>query len=312
LIQSLRERYPSSYIAYLGEKNAVELLKNNCYLDKIIGFDFNLTFLEHINFIRNLRKEKFDVIIDLFGNPRSAILSFLSGAKIRVGGDFKVRGKLFTHRVKNNDIKHNAIEHHLRFIKLFGITPTTYKTKIFLKDEEITIARKFLIDEGVDFTKKVIGIYPGATWPAKRWFPEKFAELADSISKDLNYQVVFLQDEKDSLIIQNIKINIKLEHKFLKILSLREIASIIKIFDIFIANDCGLLHIAPAVGNRTIGLFGPGEEDIWFPYNEVDGCIAIRKDIWCHPCHLDFCDRMDCWKLLNIEEIISKIKKLFY
>jgi len=57
-------------------------------------------------------------------------------------------------------------------------------------------------------------------------------------------------------------------------------------------------------------LFGPGEENIWFPYNKEDGFISIRKDIWCHPCHLDFCDRMDCWKLLRIEDVLIALENI--
>jgi ADP-heptose:LPS heptosyltransferase len=184
LIQTVKERYPNSFIAYLGEKDSVELLKNNPYIDKIIGLDFSLPLFQYIKFILDLRKEKFDIVIDLFGNPRSAILSFLSGAGIRIGGDFKGRGKLFTHRIKNSSEKQNAIEYHLNFVKTFGILPTTYHPEIFLKDEEISSAKNFLQAEGIDLNKKVIGIYPGATWPAKKWFPEKFAELADIIAQN--------------------------------------------------------------------------------------------------------------------------------
>jgi len=69
-----------------------------------------------------------------------------------------------------------------------------------------------------------------------------------------------------------------------------------------------LMHLAPAVGTKTIGLFGPGENDMWFPYNVEDGFISLRKNVPCHPCHLDYCDKLDCWKLLEVEEVLEKIK----
>jgi ADP-heptose:LPS heptosyltransferase len=82
-----------------------------------------------------------------------------------------------------------------------------------------------------------------------------------------------------------------------------------------VANDAGPMHIAVAVGTPTIGIFGPGEEDIWFPYDSADGHRALRKDVPCHPCHLDFCDRqgdgyMECMNLLSVDEVLHAIKSL--
>ena len=88
VIRAVRKKFPNSYIAYLADKNAITLLENNPYLDELIPLDFSWTLKEQLNFIKTLRTKKFDLVIDLFGNPRSAILSFLSGAKTRIGGEF--------------------------------------------------------------------------------------------------------------------------------------------------------------------------------------------------------------------------------
>jgi ADP-heptose:LPS heptosyltransferase len=78
------------------------------------------------------------------------------------------------------------------------------------------------------------------------------------------------------------------------------------------------MHIAVAVGTPTIGIFGPGEENIWFPYTTAypDGSskhIALRKDVPCHPCHLNVCNRagdeyMECMKLLSVGEVYDAVK----
>jgi ADP-heptose:LPS heptosyltransferase len=72
------------------------------------------------------------------------------------------------------------------------------------------------------------------------------------------------------------------------------------------------MHIATAVGTTTIGIFGPGEENIWFPYASPH--LALRKNVPCHPCHLDFCNRqgeefMECMKLLSVDEVFAEVKK---
>jgi lipopolysaccharide heptosyltransferase II len=305
LIKTLKVNYPTSQLFYMAEKEAISLLMHNPDLSGLIPLDFNISIIEYLKFINKLRKYKFDIVIDLFGNPRSALLTFLSGAKVRIGGDFKCRGKLFTHRISESDDRKDQISYHLGFIENFGVQSLHKKTKIYLNSHEQDNALKILTATGIDVKSRMIGIYPGATWPAKRWFPEKFALLADDLYRDLNAQVVFFQGIKDSDIIKEIIGKSNWNHFYLDPQNLRTTANLISIMDVFISNDCGLMHIAPAVDTRTIGLFGPGEEDIWFPYLKEDGHIAIRKDIWCHPCHLDVCNRMDCWKLLDISEVVE-------
>lgn len=307
LVQTLKERFPASSISYLGEKGSVDVLKNNPYIDEIIPFDFNLKGFAYLKFLNELRKRKFDIVIDLFGNPRSAIFSFVSGARVRIGGDFRGRGRLYNHRINHKEFKGNQIDFHLNFINQFGVKPTTKDTKIFISNEELEKADSLLKENKIEPTNKLIGIYPGATWPAKRYFPEKFAELADKLKND--FEVVFLQSKNDADIISQIKKFSQIKHIYFDPLQLREVAALISRFDILISNDCGIMHIGPAVETNTIGLFGPGENDIWFPYSEEKGHTALRKEIWCHPCHLDFCDRLDCWKLLEVDEIIKCVKR---
>jgi ADP-heptose:LPS heptosyltransferase len=94
---------------------------------------------------------------------------------------------------------------------------------------------------------------------------------------------------------------------------LRELAAVISLCRAFVSNDAGPMHIAAAVGTPTIGIFGPGEEDIWFPYPAASGHRALRKDVPCHPCHLDFCNRpgegfMECMKLLTPAEVLAAVE----
>lgn len=93
VIRSLRHAFPDAYIAYMGDAGAVSLLEQNPHLNEIIPFDFSApTLLEQPRVAWLLRRRKFDMVIDLFGNPRSALLTRLSGAPVRVGLDRPGRG----------------------------------------------------------------------------------------------------------------------------------------------------------------------------------------------------------------------------
>jgi heptosyltransferase-2 len=102
-------------------------------------------------------------------------------------------------------------------------------------------------------------------------------------------------------------------------MKLRQLAAIISQCSVYVSNDAAPMHISVAVGTKTIGIFGPGEENIWFPYlppyyDTSAGHLALRKNVPCHPCHLDFCNRegngfMECMKLLSVKEVFEEVKK---
>ena len=321
IIQSVRKAYPEAYIAYLGEKNAVSLIEHNPYLNEIIPFDFSRpTVLEQPRVAFVLRRQKFDLAIDLFNNPRSALLTYLSGAWLRVGAERKGRGRLYTIQVKDDGRPKTAIEFHNQFIRAAGIEPTSDRTEIFVSEDERREARIYLrwLDHEntpLDMSKPIVGIHPGATWPAKRWLPERFGELADMLVAKLGVQVIMLVGPNDSNAISAVLRHSISNIKVLNNLPLRQLAAIITNCSLFIANDAGPMHIAAAVGIPTIGLFGPGEEDIWFPYHLNEGHLALRKDVPCHPCHLDFCNRegdgyMECMKLLSVDDVFSSAERV--
>jgi ADP-heptose:LPS heptosyltransferase len=130
IIRSVRNAYPDAYIAYLGEKNAVSLLEHNPNLDEIVPFDFSRpTIFEQPRVVFQLKRRKFDIAIDLFNNPRSALFTYLSGARVRVGAERKGRGKLYTVQVKDDGTAKTAIEFHNQFIRAIGIEPTSSRTE---------------------------------------------------------------------------------------------------------------------------------------------------------------------------------------
>ena len=320
VIRSVRNALPEAYIAYLGEKHAVSLLEHNPCLDEIIPFDFaRPTIVEQPLVAFHLRRRHFDLAIDLFNNPRSALLVYLSGAKTRVGADRKGRGSLYTIRVKDDGGPKTAIAFHNQFIRAVGIEPTSNRTEIVLTDDERREARIYLrwVDHEnnpLDMNRPIVCIHPGATWPAKRWLPERFGELADLLVAKLGVQVIMIGGANDTA-----EINSSLKHsvsnvKVLQNLPLRQLAAIISHCSLFIGNDAGPMHIAAALGTSTIGLFGPGEENIWFPYSAAEGHSALRRDVSCHPCHLDFCNRqgdgyMECMKLLAVGEVLEAAER---
>lgn len=319
LLRALGEAYPTAKITYLAETPYISLLQNHPFVHERAAFDFKglrqmgpLAQLQHqVRFLKKLRHAKFDLAIDLFGNPRSALQVWLSGARIRVGGDFKGRGKLYNLRINYRNLRIDAIQFHLKTLEPLGIEiPANPVTEIFTTSEEDQQAQVFLKSKGLDGTQPIIGIHPGATWPAKMWFWERFAALVQQIQTELKLPVLLTHGPGEESRITKIQQALPQKIPTTGVLSLRELAAVLKKLSVYVSNDCGPLHLAVAVGTKTLGIFGPGEPDIWFPYDTNRGHRFLHKAQACWPCHKDFCKNKDCMRAIEVNEVFETVREM--
>lgn len=319
LIQALAQAYPQTHLAYLAETPYISLLENHPDLREIIPFDFkgisNLGYWQQlkkqIQFLNQLRAAKFDLAIDLFGNPRSALQCWLSGAPYRIGGDFKGRGKLYNIRIDNRGKKLNAIQFHLQSLRPLGIPiPEKPVTAIYTTPSEDHWAEAYLSSLQLDLNQPIIGIHPGASWPAKMWLLERFVALIRQINTRLNFPVLLTHGPGEEIRLQQIRNQLNSEVFVTKRLTLRQLAAVLKKLTLYVSNDCGPLHLAVAVGTKTLGIFGSGEPEIWFPYPRESGHRYIHKPPVCWPCHRDFCDTLECMSAITVDEIFYIIEEM--
>lgn len=308
VVHNLKRAFPDASITYLAAKPYHQLLFHNPDIDKVIGFDLE-NISQQFPVISSLIKNKFDIALDLFGNPRTAVLSYLTGARIRIGGDFRGRRIFYTHRINNNGLNLSSIDFHLNYLKPLGIEPEFTQPKIFISSEERLWAKEYL--EKIKFNNKpIVGIHAGATWPAKKWHASRFGELARMLMENLGVQVFFTAGPYDIDLVSKIIKDYSLDVNTPEVLNIRQLCSVIERFSVFISNDCGPMHIAPAVGVPTIGIFGPGRPDIWFPYSEEKGHRAIFKTLWCSRCGRDFCDDLKCMDAVSTEDVYNAASEI--
>jgi ADP-heptose:LPS heptosyltransferase len=315
IIRTLREAYPDAHISYLGDSKAVSLLQHNPFIDEIIPFDFSKdSLLYQLKMYALMFSKKFDLTIDLYSNPRSALMTFATRAGMRIGGDSKSRGKLYTHKICDDGLMKSAIDYHYMSLKPLGITPKHYRTEIFLTEKEKSAAKRSLQSLGVDVSRKLIAIHPGATWPNKIWLREHFAGLIKDIIEHTDSEIILSPGPRDAELMNYLKNNYNSGVTILPLLSVRELASILSLANVFVSNDCGPMHIGVAVGVKTIGIFGPEPVEIWFPYDRNEGHLPLFKKIFCSPCRTTSCFRegseyLECMKLITVEEISKAVRE---
>jgi ADP-heptose:LPS heptosyltransferase len=303
VLSALKKALPEARITYLAEAPYSTLLEHHPLVDTILSIDKN----GQLPVIEKLIRSHFDVAIDLFGNPRSALLIWLSGAKMRVGGDFRGRKLLYTHKIRDNGVAKTAIDFHLRYLEPLHIQPSTARPFVIVTNEEDAWAKEFLARKGYDFDRPIIGIHPGATWPAKRWLPERFGQLANKLFEQLGVQVFFTLGPREDDILQAVLDVCKFTVAEPVILPLRQLATLLKQFQVYVTNDCGPMHLAPAVGTKTVAIFGPGEPEIWFPYDRALGHRLVFHDIDCSRCHRDLCPEMLCMQAITVDQVYEQV-----
>ncbi len=311
VIHTLRDAFPNAHIAYLGDAKAVSLLGQNPYLNEIIPFDFSKdSFLYQIKMYKRMFAEKYDLTIDLYSNPRSALMTFATRAKVRIGGDASGRGKLYTIRSKDDRKLKSAIDYHYQSLAPLGIQPKYYNTEIFLAKQERDDALSLMMSLGIDPSKKNIAIHPGATWPNKIWLKENFAVLIARLVAESDVNILLSPGPGDAELMAYLRKSFLKRVFTLPLLPVRKLAAVLSHCTVFVSNDCGPMHIGVAVDAKTIGIFGPEPTEIWFPYDRSKGHIPLFKKLHCSPCRTTRCLRdatgyLECMRLITVDEVFS-------
>lgn len=308
ILDDLKKNFPSAEIHYLTETFAKDALVNNPFVNKIHTMEKTEFVLKVAS---RLRKEKYDMIIDLWSNPRTAQITFLIHSKYRVG--FSYRGRRYAYNILGTSGKgeHHSAEHNLELLKPLGITITSKQIHFYTNNEDDYWAAEF-IKENKRLEKIIIGIVPSGGWKSKRCDANKWVEICNAIKQKLD--VIFLilwgpGDESDANFIKN---NLRDDAILIPKVSIGKLSSLIKQCHLIIANDSGPMHIAAALGIPTIGIFGPTNPKAHGPYSPNSDYV-IKEDLHCIICNKLECPyNHECMQQLPVEEVVMKMQKLLF
>jgi len=316
LLPGLREFYGDAKIHFMVESQGKEVLENNPYVDQIVVLPLKewkklsgvKAWLSGLRFLRMVRKEKYDVVFDLFGNPRSAFITWITGAPLRVGFSFCGRKYAYNKRIVPRGGEVHEVEFNLDalralnipVIKAFPLFPIPKKDKDFID--------RWIKENGLE-KSFLVGLNPWGSWQAKRWGLEKFAALTDKLVETYQAKVVVLWGPGEREHAEKIK---ALAHHPVFIApetSLKELGALLSRCQLVVANDSGPMHISAAVGTKTIGIFGPTRWQLQGPYGRGHG-VAYKKGLACLGCNRLSCEKMTCMKDLSVDEVMEVVEQV--
>jgi heptosyltransferase-2 len=312
-VAAIRATYPQAHIAVLVKPWVADIYELFSAVNEIIIYENKFdTPAGVFRLARMLKGKKFDVAILLQNAIEAAIIAFSAGIPLRAGYDSDARGLLLTHRVHLTEEirKVHQIDYYLEMVKALGCVPGDREMHLESKINPLDvqdILRKFIPE-----TKKtVIGIAPGATYgPAKRWFPDRFAAVADKLNEHFSSQEILLGGKADWEVAQKVQ---KLARTKLINLAgkttLREAIYLISQCRLFISNDSGLMHIAGALNIPTIALFGSTNPATTAPAGNKS--TIVRREVSCSPCLKETCPTdFRCMRLISVEDVFKAAQNL--
>lgn len=298
---ALRKRYPEAKISWLVHPQFAGFVPDAPVIDEVLYFDKvkfkKMGFIEKIKYffeIRSLLHSKhFDLVIDMQGLFKSAVLAAISGCSNRIGYcEMREGSGLISKAICGSHSKDHVIERYLDVARFLGadVQSVDYPMPDLTKESR-SVAEK-LKQKGL--SGEYVVIVPGARWVTKEWPVEHYAELANMLVAD-NMSVVLAGGPDDAAKGEAVK-KISGSDKVIDLTgqtSLRELAALIKNSSFYISADTGPLHFAAALKKPLVAMYGPTKADRTGPYGS-DNAKVILTPAKCAGCLKKSCSDWHC------------------
>ncbi len=307
VLPNLRYAFRDASISFLTEKPAAEIILDNPYVDTPIIFDPSTE--SYFGLLMRMRRARFDLVFDLFCNPRSAQMTFATRATIRVGYPFRGRAWAYNVHVRTRADRVHNTEFNLDALAHLRIPISERRLCFPLPQSRLTqfseTARGMRERSG-----PLIALNSSGTWVTKRWGLKQFAQLGDLLVERLDANVLLLWGPGEEQDVAEIQRSMRNRSHIAPPTSIGELGALLAQCDFTVSNDSGPMHISAAVQTPTLGIFGPTNPELQGPFHS--GSAWIRLDgLDCLGCNLTQCRIGNvCMRDLRAETVFDAFVKL--
>jgi heptosyltransferase III len=315
VFSALKQAMPQALIDAYIYREAEPMLEGHPSIHQLIGYERRKReglisrLSNELSLLRRIRKEKYDLIINLTEGDRGTIAALASGASIRVGFDPKGKWqkKVFTHIVKHTPTPRHVVEKNLDAVRRIGIFPGLEERPLYFHVPEETLhALRMKIGEGF------ILIHPTSRWRYKCLPVQTMRSLAERLVQE-GHRVVFTSgpDPIERKMVAEITTGLDVISLAGQI-SLKELGGLIQLSQMLVSVDSVPFHIASALKAPAIAMFGPTSELTWGPWQNPNARI-LTEAFSCRPCFQDGCGGSkysDCLHTMRVEKILTAIEEM--
>lgn len=318
LVNRLHHERPDIKIDWLVNDSYAELVESHEAVNRVWKFRRKawgrnwwspLTHFGIVSLISSIRKERYDVCLDLQGLLRSGLLTFFAGAGKRAGLSSGREGSVHCYDtlIDPGEDPH-AVDILLRGLKVFDTArPKTPSFGLKVMDGARAAVGKVLSDIGIK--GRYLVFHPGARWQTKRWPVERWRELAERVSHGSGLPILFTGSPDDATLIDGIVKGNPKSFGLAGKVELVELASLLNDAVLMVSVDSGPMHLAAALSKPIVAIFGPTSPERTGPLS-VGGVEILQAGTECVPCFSRQCERdLECMSGISAESVEARVMK---
>lgn len=308
-ILGLKERFPAWELDIVVQPGLASLVQNNPYLTRCWSFPGRNWQL--LRLARNLRAQRYDLVIILHGNdPEVSLLAWLTGSPFLIGSGKSPLSFSYSLGVAPGGPLEHAIDRRFNFVRPLGVEGRNKQMEIFLTPEVKKEAAQILARHFDGPPPLLVALHPGGSEPYKHWPLDYFVSLGEFLQQAYQAYFLIISNKSEQNLAQTLADRIGAPalvtggH-----FNLLTVAGLLSQSHLFVGNDSGPLHLALALQTPSLGLLGADHPHRIGPY-EVDWGAWLFKEEACHrnPCVTKRCLRTLCLEAIRPEEVIRLIK----
>jgi len=263
-LRAVRERFPRARITVAVGKPGVPIIDLSGYADATIAVDrvglrdgsTLLSIGRIIKLVRDVRRSKFDFVIDLHSLSETNLLGLLSGAPHRLYAHRENRSLDYLANFKppppREDKTRHAAERYLDVLQPLGIADRSHAPHLKTDRAADSAVEAMLKKAKADSKTLLVGLFPGAGNASRCWPLKNYAELADFLTRNNRVRVIVFAGPEERELVAEAKPMFPPNTIFFDKLTIPELASAQARLTMFISNDTGPMHVAAAVGTSVV------------------------------------------------------------
>ena len=346
VLVKLRARYPRARIDWLITPENAEVVRYHPALSNVVLFarrDFSKrgrrwrAFLSFVDLLKQIRRAKYELVIDMHGQVRSAFFTLISGARVRIGFDRPIKRGVtisaehdlknvpnhgwrgaregswiaYTHRIPIPTLDVHAIDRYLWVAPLLGLDDNPPDLTIHLSPEASDRVNRLLEEHDVPASKPLVVLVPGTIWETKHWTIEGFAGVARQFLQD-GFAVALVGTKRDQQRCRQIAAAAPGTCDLSGKTTPADLAALIRRAEVAVTNDSGSMHVAASLGKPAVSVFGPTNPVHIGPYERPES--VVRVDLPCSPCNyrrLSQCPfDHSCMKQVTSTMVVERVRKI--
>ncbi len=319
MLRALKDFYPDAGITAVIPQGMEEMLSFNPCVAEVLPFKKGSGVIEDLRLLKTLRRARFDVAINMTEGDRGAIMCIASGAGRRIGADpagrgFHGKSRLFTDLVPQKWDRHRALM-DMEMIRPLGIEPGGQRLELHTSRENDERVLDMLAGSGIKDGARIAVVHPTSRWLFKCWNDKSAAGVMDYL-RDRGFDVVLTSGPDKREIDKARAVAGFAKEKPVDLsglLTLGQLASLLKMSRLFFGVDSAPMHMAAAVGTPVAALFGPSDYNVWGPYTGKARVVMKNDEFPCIPCRRDGCGgskKSDCLEAITVPEVIQAVEEL--